>query len=653
MTYGDPPAPEAPVFPRPFGSKYVLLKHLATGGMADVFLARQTGSAGFVKECVIKRILPHHARDEQFVTMFLDEARLCARLTHPNIAQVYDLGQVGDDFFIAMEYVHGVDLENVLEVLHQRGEKRMPAAIAARIVSAAAEALEHAHNAVDALGRPLGIVHRDVTPSNIVVSFEGVPKLLDFGIAKASHKQFKTEVGVVRGKAPYMSPEQVEGEELDRRSDIFSLGAMLYELTTGQKPFDAETSARIAIKILQDEPEPPGMLVEDYPKALAETVMAALTKRSEARIATARAFQTQLEKFLISLGTPATTHDVANYIGERFPRQRVQVALVAGATAVSAPPTVAGRAFLRPVTGMGMTEQEDRPPVLSVSGEMPLAGSVLRSGPMARVDVPPQQTDVMSEAIARVRLTGAMHNPTPTGMPQRLVVTSATSAANGSPLPSELPEIVLGDAPGAEEAGYDARSALDGRGGGRWMVVVIAGLVLATGLGLLALRSYQLRKERAAAASRETPSTIAVPLSVPPSAATSNPGGGNPPPPAAGSPPAAAPAPAADTPPAPAPTTAAPPAVAPTTTPPPATAKAPPPSPAAAPTTAQPSSVAPTESPPAKESTAQTQPAKPAPSKPGASRPPRSSTRRNPSDEESTPARELPRLPSPPPTDGE
>ncbi|HEX2568468.1 MAG TPA: serine/threonine-protein kinase [Polyangia bacterium] len=648
MTYGDPPTPEAPVFPRPFGSKYVLLKHLATGGMADVFLARQTGSAGFVKECVIKRILPHHARDQQFVTMFLDEARLCARLTHPYIAQVYDLGQVGDDFFIAMEYVHGVDLENVLEVLHQRGEKRMPPAMAARIVASAAEALEHAHNAVDALGRPLGIVHRDVTPSNIVVSFEGVPKLLDFGIAKASHKQFKTEVGVVRGKAPYMSPEQVEGEELDRRSDLFSLGAMLYELTTGQKPFDAETSARIAIKILQDEPMPPGMLVPDYPEALADTVMAALTKRREARIATAREFQTQLEKFLISLGTPATTHDVANYIGERFPKQRIQVTVATGAPPATAPPTVAGRAILRPVTGVGMAEPGDRPPVLSVSGEMPVAGSVLRPGPVARTDAPPPQAEFVNEAIARVRLTGAMHNPTPTGMPHKLVVTAATMTANGLQ-PAELPEIVLGDAPMAEESVYDARSALDGRGGGRWMVLVIVGLVLSTGLGLLALRSYQLRKEReaaAAAALKETPS----PAALPPSAATPpvaapNPGAGPAPAaPAAAAPPAVAPAPSATPPTA----TATPPAAAPATTPPPGGATTTVPQPTAAPTTTPPTTAAPAPTPPAKESTGQTRPSKPATAH--SSRP---SSRHSSSGGESAPAHELPRLPSPPPTDGE
>jgi serine/threonine-protein kinase len=320
--------PEAGAYPRPFGNKYVLIRHLATGGMADVFLARQSGPGGFVKECVIKRILPNLASDQQFVQMFLDEARLCARLNHPNIAQVYDLGQVGNDYFIAMEHVHGVDLERVLEVTVSRGEQRLPYAIAARIVASIADGLEHAHNAADSHGRPLGIVHRDVTPSNVVVSFEGVPKLLDFGIAKATTQKGRTEVGVVKGKAPYMSPEQVQGERLDGRSDLFSLGAILFELTTGVKAWSGDNAAQVGIRILHDDPTPPALLMSDYPESLEAIVMGALAKRADERIATGRAMQFRLERFLVEGGQHVTAHEIAHFLAERFPKERARLSLV-------------------------------------------------------------------------------------------------------------------------------------------------------------------------------------------------------------------------------------------------------------------------------------------------------------------------------------
>ncbi len=370
MRRGDP-TPEPGAFPRPFGSKYVLIGHLATGGMADVFLARQSGPAGFVKECVIKRILPQLSRDAQFVQMFLDEARLCARLNHPNIAQVYDLGQVGDDYFICMEHVHGVDLERLLGVVLERGEQRLPYAIAARMVAAVADGLEHAHHAADALGRPLGIVHRDVTPSNIVVSFDGVPKLLDFGIAKATTQKGRTEVGVVKGKAPYMSPEQVRGEPLDGRSDLFSLGAILFELTTGVLAWNGDNAAQVGIRILNDDPTPPSLLMSDYPDELESIVMQALAKRAGDRTASGRAMQIQLERFLVARGEHVTAHDVAQFLADRFPNERRRLALVPGgqtAVSVAMEPTLMNERPIPPNRPTGPLTIGDPGQVL---GEMP------------------------------------------------------------------------------------------------------------------------------------------------------------------------------------------------------------------------------------------------------------------------------------------
>ncbi len=308
-------------YPRPFG-KYLLLRQLAIGGMAEVYLARQSGPAGFEKECVIKRILPALAADQQFVSMFLDEARIAARLSHPNIVQIYDLGSVTEgDYFLAMEHVHGVDLQQIEEAETARGG-RMPLAVAVRIVSNVAEGLEHAHRATDGRGAALGLVHRDVTPSNVIVSFDGVAKILDFGIAKAVAKKGRTEVGVIKGKIPYMSPEQVQGDTLDSRSDIFSLGTVLYELTTGHKPFDGEGPADLSLKILQTIPKPPSVYVDGYPAGLTDIVRQAMSKTPSERFRTARDMHEALEEFLLGSGIRCSAHDVAAYLDGLFPGLR-------------------------------------------------------------------------------------------------------------------------------------------------------------------------------------------------------------------------------------------------------------------------------------------------------------------------------------------
>src|SRR5207244_6715510 len=179
--------------------------------------------------------LPQLADDQQFVSMFLDEARIAALLTHPNIVQIFDLGKQDGSYFLAMEHIHGEDVTRILDGERQRGRVALPLPIATRIIAQVAEGLDYAHHAADEDGQPLGIVHRDVSPPNVIVSYAGSVKIVDFGIAKAAVKHSQTEVGVIKGKVPYMSPEQVQGHELDQRSDIFSLGLLIYELWTGQK----------------------------------------------------------------------------------------------------------------------------------------------------------------------------------------------------------------------------------------------------------------------------------------------------------------------------------------------------------------------------------------------------------------------------------
>jgi serine/threonine-protein kinase len=365
---------EALRFPKPFG-KYVLLRQLAVGGMAEVYLARQSGPAGFEKECVIKRILPSLSTDKQFVQMFLDEARIAARLSHPNIVQIFELGeQPGNDHFIAMEFVHGVDVQQILEAERARNG-RVPLAVALRIVSNVAEGLEAAHRATDRSGHALGIVHRDVTPSNVIVSFDGVGKLCDFGIAKAVAKSGKTEVGVIKGKIPYMSPEQVEGQALDLRSDIFSVGVLLYELTTGKKPFDGSNPAEISLKILHDDPTMPQVLFTNYPDQLTSIVLRAMAKDPANRYSSARELQMALDEFLVGSGIRCTSHEVSGYLEELYPGRREQLAAQAAADAPAVPEYASDPTVPMMMTGGGPpTGGGDRPePVFrdEFSGKMP------------------------------------------------------------------------------------------------------------------------------------------------------------------------------------------------------------------------------------------------------------------------------------------
>jgi serine/threonine-protein kinase len=285
--------------------KYTLLRHLATGGMAEIWLAEQQGPGGFAKELVIKRILAHLADDEQFIEMFLDEARLVAQLSHPNIAQIYELGQEDGEYYIAMEYIQGMDLDELLARC-KREQGYVPAETAARIIVGALQGLDFAHEATDRDGMALGIIHRDVTPHNIFVSNEGVPKLLDFGVAKAASQKSKTQTGAVKGKYAYMAPEQVQSRQLDRRVDVFAAGIVLYELLTGEKPFGEELAA--VSNILHEPHTDPREHRANVPDALVAVIDKALQKDKAQRYQTADLMVRDLESFLQSR---------PNYVGPR------------------------------------------------------------------------------------------------------------------------------------------------------------------------------------------------------------------------------------------------------------------------------------------------------------------------------------------------
>ena len=312
-------------------------RRIATGGMAEIWLARQDGPAGFAKDIVIKRILPHLADDDKFIEMFLDEARLAAQLSHPNIGQIFDLGEVDGSYFIAMEYIDGVDLADVVERATELGHP-VPPAVAARIVAEVSMALDYAHNYTTRDGEALQLVHRDISPQNILLTRTGIPKVVDFGVAKAANRQHKTQTGAVKGKLSYMSPEQISGQPLDGRSDLFALGVVLYELVTCRRPFGHESELLAVTAILNEQPPSPRTIVDGVPEELEEVIFKALSKDAADRYDSARDMQLALERVLQDAGAVLSSRDVEEYLEDLFsdaPTHRIGKIALVMPTAVS------------------------------------------------------------------------------------------------------------------------------------------------------------------------------------------------------------------------------------------------------------------------------------------------------------------------------
>ncbi|MCE9574355.1 MAG: serine/threonine protein kinase, partial [Deltaproteobacteria bacterium] len=288
--------------------------------MAEIYLARATGIEGFERYVVVKRILGEHAKDKRFVSMFIDEARLAAQLHHQNIAQVYDCGQDDGTYYFAMEYVHG---ENLRELLKKMAMARRQLALehALTIIAGGCAGLHYAHDKKGADRQPLGIVHRDVSPSNLIVAYDGGIKVVDFGIAKAASRMSETRSGTLKGKIAYMSPEQCLGKALDRRSDIFALGIVMYELTTVSRLFKGENDYITMNRIVTGDIPSPTKKRPDYPPALEAIVMKALALDPADRYQTAGEMLEAIEQFAtrerISLSTTALGRFIRELFGER------------------------------------------------------------------------------------------------------------------------------------------------------------------------------------------------------------------------------------------------------------------------------------------------------------------------------------------------
>ena len=272
---------------RPFGP-YTLVRQIAVGGMAEIHLARARGIAGFEKYVALKMIHPNFAEDESFIQMLIDEAKIAVQLSHVNIGQTFDLGRVGDTYYIVMEFVDGADLYQILRKGSER-DLEMPVDVAAFVAKEMANGLDYAHRKRDGGGQPMGIVHRDVSPQNVLVSTAGEVKLVDFGIAKATMKARQTAVGVIKGKYYYMSPEQAWGDVVDCRSDVFSTGIVLYEMLTGQMLYLEEDLHRLLDMVRRADIAPPSTLRRGVPPTLERIVMKALQPRAADRYPSSQA----------------------------------------------------------------------------------------------------------------------------------------------------------------------------------------------------------------------------------------------------------------------------------------------------------------------------------------------------------------------------
>ena len=297
----------------PYGF-YYLTKKIATGGMAELFRARRkVGLEGFEKILAIKRILPHLSNNRDFVAMFADEAKIAAQLTHQNIVQIFDFGRLNETYFIAMEFVLGSNLRGIIEKTRQL-DTQLSINDCVTIITKAAIGLGYAHRKRNMQNSPLSIIHRDISPQNILVSYEGEVKLTDFGIAKAALTTSVTKTGILKGKVSYMSPEQARGEGLDRRSDIFSLGVIFYELLTYRKLFEGESELQILEGLRDPSIEPPSRLNRDVPMELDRIVLKALARRPQDRYQSAEKLFTQCEAFLASRGDFPSTNSFRNFL---------------------------------------------------------------------------------------------------------------------------------------------------------------------------------------------------------------------------------------------------------------------------------------------------------------------------------------------------
>jgi serine/threonine protein kinase len=305
--------------PIPFG-KYTLLERIGSGGMAEIYRAKMFGAHGFEKELAVKKILPHLTDDKEFVEMFIDEAKIMVGLVHGNIVQVYDLGEIEGQYFIGMEFVHGKDLLDVLARCAEQ-QLKLPLKLALLIVVESLKGLDYAHKATDPYGRPLGLIHRDVSPSNILLSYTGDVKIGDFGVAKAANQRNLTEAGTLKGKVGYMSPEQVKGDPIDHRSDLFSVGIMLFEILNMRRLFIGGSDLDIMLRVRDIDVDRELQQCISLPPDLRNILVRALARLPSQRYSSAMELHDDLVDFLFRHRIRVTTGDLARFMERLFSKE--------------------------------------------------------------------------------------------------------------------------------------------------------------------------------------------------------------------------------------------------------------------------------------------------------------------------------------------
>lgn len=348
--------PLADTPPWPDYGPYSQMTPLARGGMGELWLARQRGHGGLERRVVLKRALPGHAADPEFQDMFLREARIAASLDHPNVARVYDSGVTPQGrSFLAMEYVHGADLRTLLR---SHGDRPIPLHHALTVGAGLAAGLDYVHARKDLDGRHLGLVHRDMSPGNVLLSYDGAIKITDFGVARADAESLATRSGAVKGKLAYMAPEQARGEDLDPRADLYALGVILFEMTIGHRPFGATKDVALLYRLLEEDAPRAGTLRPDLPAALAEIIDRLLARDRDRRFERAAEVRDAIEQLSASQGWVLSGPRLGRYVEERCGRRelpepipiasegldKVQSVLTLGPKAVSRRPVWLGLA---------------------------------------------------------------------------------------------------------------------------------------------------------------------------------------------------------------------------------------------------------------------------------------------------------------------
>ena len=318
--------------------QYRLLARLGTGGMAEVFLARIEGAAGFTKYLAIKKMRAELTSHREFIDLFVEEARTASLLSHPNVVQIHELANVDGQYFMIMEYLEGVPVSSVM-VRQLRKPDTFDLPFVLGVIEQACEGIHFAHELADDAGNPYNIVHRDVSPPNLFVTTGGVIKLLDFGISKSRNSIVKTLTGQIRGKFSYMSPEQLRGAQLDRRSDVFSLGIVLFELTTGRRLFKRKTRLEVFQAIVKQPIPSPGTVRNGLPDDLVAVIDKALARDREQRFGSARDMGDALREISRPIGGVAHTSDIANTIQDLFERELHAKRCLLTNPSISPPPT--------------------------------------------------------------------------------------------------------------------------------------------------------------------------------------------------------------------------------------------------------------------------------------------------------------------------